>query len=164
MTTPRTDDTTPHLPWAQTQTLPYAAPADPAPVPSAPTDPAPTEVVVAHQAAPDTAPALNPPTWSGRKTAIAAALAIGFSSMGAVAAAAALPAGTTQGGGQLPQGGFGPGGRQGGFTPPGIPGSQQGQQQGSTTQLPGGQLPQGPAQGGRGSMQQSPADPSASST
>ena len=75
MTTPRTDDTT-ELPWAQTQTIPYAARQAPAP---------------------DTAPALNPPTWTGRKTAIAAALAIGISSLGAVGAAAALPAGTILG-------------------------------------------------------------------
>ena len=150
MTTPRTDDTT-SLPWAQTQTLPYAAPSDPA---------------AAEPAVVGTAPALNPPTWSGRKTAIAAALAIGFSSMGAVAAAAALPAGTTQGGGQVQQGGFGPGGRQqGGFTPQGTQqGTQQGAQPGGTTQLPGVQLPQGPGQGGPGSMQQAPADPNASTT
>lgn len=109
MTTTRTDDTVPQLGWAQTQTPPYAAPPDPAPVES--------------PGAPDTAPALNPPTWTGRKTAIAAALAIGISSMGAVAAAAALPPGTTQDGGQLQQGGFGPGGRQGGFNQ-GIPPQQ----------------------------------------
>lgn len=41
-----------------------------------------------------TAPAVNAPTWSGRKTAVAAALAIGLTSAGAVAAAAALPAGS----------------------------------------------------------------------
>ena len=45
-----------------------------------------------------TAPALNPPVWSGRKTAVAAALAIGISAMGAVGAAAALPVGSAQGG------------------------------------------------------------------
>jgi hypothetical protein len=132
MTTPRTDDTAPHLPWAQTHTLPYAAPS------------AQSEAVAS--ATPDSAPALNPPTWSGRKTAVAAALAIGISSMGAVAAAAALPAGATQGDGQVQQGGFGPGGRQqGGFTPPGP-------RQRGTTQLPGTQL------------QQAPADPTASTT
>jgi hypothetical protein len=61
--------------------------------------------------------------------------------MGAVAAAAALPAGTTQGGGQVQQGGFGPGGRLPGGTPPG-----------GTSQAPGTQL------------QQAPADPNASTT
>ena len=170
MTTPRTDDTVPHLEWAQTQTLPYAAPADPAPVASQPTeaasaasDPALTGTTVVDPV-PHTAPALNPPTWSGRKTAVAAALAIGFSSMGAVAAAAALPAGTTQGGGQVQRGGLGPGGGpRGGF--PGQ-GTQQGTQQGGTGQLPGqlpGQPQQAPAAPGAG-QQQSPADPNASTT
>ena len=148
MTTPRTDDTAPHLEWAQTQTLPYAAPTDAAEEQAAPPAPAAPAVppVPAAQVVPTTAPALNPPTWSGRKTAIAAALAIGISSVGAVAAAVALPPGTTQGGGQFPQGGFGPGGRQqGGFT-------QQGIQPGTQLQAPGTQLQQGPA------------DPSASTT
>ena len=170
MTTPHTDDTAPQLEWAQTQTLPYAAPADAPEMQAAPATP----TAPAGQVVPTTAPALNPPTWSGRKTAIAAALAIGISSVGAVAAAAALPPGTTQGGGQLPQGGFGPGGRQqGGFNQPGTQqGTQQGAQPGGTSQLPGGQLPQGPGQGGPGSLQQAPgtqlqqgpADPSASTT
>src|SRR5690349_17120698 len=56
---PSTDsgaDTAP-IGWATTRTMPYAAPADAAPAPT-----------------PATAPALNPPVWSGRKTAIAAAL------------------------------------------------------------------------------------------
>lgn len=64
-----------------------------------------------------TAPAANPPRWRGRKTAIAAALAIGLSSGGAVAAAAAVDQGATgsdrpgpggqgfPGGGELPGGG-----------------------------------------------------------
>ena len=39
---------------------------------------------------PKTAPAINPPRWRGRKTAVAAALAIGLSSAGAVAAAGVL--------------------------------------------------------------------------
>ena len=147
MTTPRTYDTVPHLEWAQTQTFPYAAPAPtPAPAPSG--------------VAADTAPALNPPTWSGRKTAIAAALAIGISSVGAVGAAAAIPAGSTAGGGQVQQGGFGPVGRQQrGVTPPGM-------QQGS--QLPGGpgavqQAPGGASQAPGTQLQQSAA-PNASTT
>ncbi|MFV0462478.1 MAG: hypothetical protein ACK5MP_04650 [Nostocoides sp.] len=73
------------------------------------------------------APAAPPPRWSGKKTAIVAALAIGFSSAGAIAAAAALPQSDSSGG-------FG---RQGG---PGGFGNQQGgpggfgNQQGSTNQ------------------------------
>jgi hypothetical protein len=165
MTTPRTDDTVPHLEWAQTQSLPYAAPTDPAPVASAPVQPALVEPAPGDPA-PHTAPALNPPTWSGRKTAIAAALAIGISSMGAVAAAAALPAGTTQGG-LSQQGGFGPGGPQRGGFPGGgnqqgiPPGTQQGAQPGGTGGLPG-QLQQGP--GAPGSVQQAPGAPGSSTT
>ena len=44
-------------------------------------------------AGPGSGPALSPPRWSGKKTAVAAALAIGLSSMGAVAAAATLQQG-----------------------------------------------------------------------
>ena len=160
MTTPRTDDTAPLSAWAQHQTLPYAAAPGPAQPESRQVEsqqPEATSVGSAPDpgpavAMPHTAPALNPPTWSGRKTAVAAALAIGISSMGAVAAAAALPAGTTQGGGQLQQGGFGPGGRQGGFSPQG-PGQrpQQGTQQGTQ-------------QGAQQGTQQAPADPNASTT
>lgn len=92
----------------------------------------------AAQPAPATAPALDPPRWSGRKTAIAAALAIGISSMGAVGAAAALPSGTAgAGNGQFSRGGFGPGGQQGprGIGQPG--GQQQGGQQQGNQQQPG---------------------------
>jgi hypothetical protein len=137
MTTPLTDDTA-QVPWAQTETMPgsTAAAVDAAD----PADPAAGSAGAGSP--PATAPALNPPTWTGRKTAIAAALAIGISSMGAVAAAAALPAGTVQDGGQVP-GGFGPGGRQ-------LPGGGPGQQ--------GGFGPQG------GQPQQAPADPDASTT
>jgi hypothetical protein len=158
-TTPRTDDPA-QIPWAQTetrptQTVPYAAPSN-GPVPAAGVGSTPT-----------TAPALNPPTWTGRKTAIAAALAIGISSMGAVAAAAALPAGTSQGGGQTQQGGFGRGGGQ-------LPGGGTGQQggfgtQGGTTQQGQGgpgtvqQAPDGTSQLPR-QLQQAPADPNASTT
>lgn len=88
-------------------------------------------------AAPATAPALNPPTWTGRKTAVAAALAIGISSVGAAAAAAAVPPGTSLGGGQVHQGGFGPGGGRG---PAFGPGGGQGPGIG-----PGSQVPQAPA-------------------
>jgi hypothetical protein len=92
-------------------------PADPVTPPSA------------QRPAPSTAPAVTPPTWSGRKTAVAAALAIGFASVGAVGAAAAMPDQTAQTG----TGGF-PGGRfRGGQN--GFPGGQNG--------FPGGQLPGG---------------------
>jgi hypothetical protein len=103
--------------------------------------------------APTTAPAITPPRWSGKKTAVAAALAIGLSSVGAVAAAATLPQGT---GGAVdgrggPGGGFGRQGRppgQGQLPPgqgqlgTGTQRSQQGQgqlPQGSGTQLLPGQ-------------------------
>ena len=96
-------------------------PADPVTPPSA------------QRPAPSTAPAVTPPTWSGRKTAVAAALAIGFASVGAVGAAAAVPDQSAQTG-QTGTGGF-PGGRfHGGQN--GFPGGQNGFSGG---QLPGGQ-------------------------
>lgn len=59
--------------------------------------------------------------WSGKKTAVVAALAIGLSATGAIAAAAAVPQGTSQGelgrgriGGTFPGGGFGGGTGQNG--------------------------------------------------
>jgi hypothetical protein len=91
------------------------------------------------------ASALTPPVWSGRKTAIAAALAIGFSSVAAIGAAAALPAGGSQyafGRGGPGSGQFQPGRGQlqpGGQQLPG-PGSQQpgvGQAPGGTVHVPG---------------------------
>lgn len=95
-----------------------------------------------------TAPALNPPVWSGRKTAIAAALAIGLSTAGALGAAAAVQPGSgSSDRGQLQPGGFGPGrGRPGGVGPGRfggqLPGQQQQQQQPpNQSQLPGQQLP-----------------------
>lgn len=74
----------------------------------------------APTSAPATAPPTRntPPTWSGRRTAVVAALAIGISSMGAIGAAAALPSGSAAGDrGQLQQRGFAPGGQQGRFGP-----------------------------------------------
>ena len=104
-------DTAP-LRWATTRSMPSVA------VPAA----APATPASHARRAPDTAPALNPPVWSGRKTAIAAALAIGISSVGAVAAAAALPIGSTQErSGQLQPGRF-PGRGQGGVVRQGPPG------------------------------------------
>jgi hypothetical protein len=103
-----------------------------------------------------TAPALNPPTWSGRKTAIAAALAIGLSTAGALGAAAAVQPGsgaTDQG--QFQPGGFGRGqrgpGRFGGRLP-----NQQQQQIPNQSQLPGQQAP--------GQQLPGQADPNASTT
>jgi hypothetical protein len=74
--------------------------------------------------------------------------------MGAVAAAAAMPAGTSRGGSQVQQGGFGRGGQL-----PGPGAGQQGQGGPGTQQAPGGtsQLP-------GGQLQQAPADPKASTT
>lgn len=84
---------------------------------------------------PATAPALTPPRWSGRKTAVAAALAVSFASAGTLAAAAAMPAGTgassgagmhgphASGGGRDggPQADGTGGGPQAGGRPPGAP-------------------------------------------
>ncbi|MEO7269560.1 MAG: hypothetical protein ABIW49_10195 [Knoellia sp.] len=92
-----------------------------------------------------TAPAVHPVRWSGKKTAVAAALALGLSSIGAVGVAAAherVASASTQDG------------RQGGF--PGQQGQrgqrgqvpQQGQlgQQGQQGQQPGQQNQQVPGQ------------------
>ena len=91
---------------------------------------------------------MTPPVWSGKKTAIAAALAIGFSSIGAIGAAAAMPAGATSdsgpGGRGFPGGGqFQPGGQTG---QQGIPGQldQQNQLGPGSRGLPGGVLPGAP--------------------
>ncbi len=78
--------------------------------------------------APTTAPAVSPPRWSGKKTAVAAALAIGFSSVGAVAAAATVQQGT---GGAADS----PGGPGGGFGRQGPLGTR-------SQQPPGQGLPQ----------------------
>jgi hypothetical protein len=82
-----------------------------------------------HPGEPSTAPAVTPPTWSGRKTAVVAALAIGFASVGAVGAAAAMPDQTAA------TGRTGPGGFPGGFPGGSFPGGPNGVQGG---QLPGG--------------------------
>jgi hypothetical protein len=83
----------------------------------------------AHVAGSSTAPAVTPPTWSGRKTAVVAALAIGFASVGAVGAAAAIPDQTAA------TGRTGPGGFPGGFPGGTLPGGQNG--------VPGAQVPGG---------------------
>jgi hypothetical protein len=171
----RTDETAP-LGWAVTQTMPYAAspttgaaaapassPADGG-VPVASSVPSAGPATGAGEAegpvgAPHTAPALNPPTWTGRKTAIAAALAIGISSVGAVGAATALPPGTMLGdSGQVQRGGFGgPGGPGGPGGQGGLGGPVQGRQQGQQGAVPG-------TQGGQVPGGQAPAAPGASTT
>lgn len=140
---PSHETDTAEIPWARTTTRPTASPhgdaatAAPQAVSAGPHP--------AEAAAHASVPALSPPHWSGRKTAIAAALAIGFSSIGAIGAAAVLPAGASQsdgpGGPGFPGGGqFPPGGRTG---QQGIPG-QQGQQNQlgpGGGGLPGGAVP-----------------------
>lgn len=89
-----------------------------------------------------TAPAVNPPTWSGKKTAIAAALAIGVAGVGTVAAANSLPAGSGAGSDGLRGGRPGQMGQQ-------VPGGSQGQVPGQPGQGQfGGQ--DGDQFGGRG--------------
>lgn len=101
-----------------------------------------------------TAPALKPPRWSGKKTAVVAALAITLTSGGAVAAATAVPEGT---GANVGRGGMGgPGG------PGGMPERQNG-----TRQMPGPdgaqQAPGAPGpQQMPGGAQQGPGAPSSS--
>jgi hypothetical protein len=75
------------LAWATTVTAPYAAEPSGSATPSG---------AVPETSGPTSAPALNPPTWSGRKTAIAAALAVGSSAVGAAGAAADVPTGAAQ--------------------------------------------------------------------
>lgn len=139
------DDTAP-IPWARTTTMPTvpAASRGQASGPVTPTAVPPAAASAADVTA-ASAPALAPPVWSGRKTAIAAALAIGFSSVAAIGAAAALPAGGSQdtfGRGGPGSGQFQPGRGQlqpGGQQLPG-PGSQQpgvGQVPGGTVHVPG---------------------------
>ena len=121
--TPPGPDETAEIPWARTTTLPTVDPQ------SRPAVPGHAEGVPAGSAPPGSAPAVAPPVWSGRKTAIAAALAFGFASVGAVAASAVLPAGssqTDQGGRGFPGGGRFPGqngqGQQGQLNQQGVPG------------------------------------------
>lgn len=72
-------------------------------------------------AQPGTAPALNPVRWSGKKTAIAAALALGLGGVTAGTAAAVSPASESSGQ-HMPGGGPGGPGGAGGTTPGGAPG------------------------------------------
>ena len=127
-TAPRADDPA-EIPWARTTTgPPVGAAAQPA---------APVGAGQEWYAAPSgSAPAVAPPVWSGRKTAVAAALAIGFASVGAVGAAAVLPAmsQTGQGGSGLP----------GGAPAPQLQNQQgvpSGQSQGGTRHFGGGRVP-----------------------
>lgn len=108
-----------------------------------------------------TAPAVRPPRWSGKKTAVAAALAITFASAGTLGAAAAMPSGTgSQAGGASHgrMGQFGPDGSAGGRLGQGMPGGPMGQS--GTTQ----QMPQDPAQQGTTSGGTSPTDTDAATT
>lgn len=66
--------------------------------PELPTPPTPPQ----HEEAP--APVLQQPRWSGKKTAVVAALAIGLSSAGAITATAAVASGTGGGTGQTGSG------------------------------------------------------------
>ncbi len=157
---------TAEIPWARTTTMPTAgatagATAQQGIPPQATARPEPS-AHREHLAPAGTAPAVAPPVWSGKKTAIAAALAIGFASVGAIGAAAALPAGSAQtdpSGRGFPGGGqFQPGGGQ---LPQGpLPQGQlpQQKQQG----LPGGQVPGAP--GGQGVPQDDDGDDDASTT
>ncbi|GAB96883.1 hypothetical protein KILIM_051_00260 [Kineosphaera limosa NBRC 100340] len=93
-------------------------------------------------------PALRPPRWSGKKTAIVAALAITVASVGTAGVAAAVPQGTGADAGQgrmgmgrmnhVPPGQGGPGGQ----LDPGQFGRRGGQ-----FGRPGGQVDQGQADG-----------------
>lgn len=85
------------------------------------------------QVAVPTSPAMKPPRWSGKKTAIVAALALTVASVGTAGAAAAVPPGTGADTG-MSQGRMG--GRMGHMPPPGRMGAgQMGAQPGS--QMPG---------------------------
>lgn len=161
--------------------MPHRAPASP-PTPEPPPEPAivrqrastgsadPTAIPAvadaggtsASRTGPTSAPALSPPRWSGRKTAVAAALAIGFTSVGTVAAAAALPQGTGADTG-------GPGGRGPGRFGPPTPGQEGGGPRGGLQQgpLPQGQIQPGQNQQGQpqpGQLQQAPGGASVQGT
>ena len=93
-----------------------------------------------------TAPVLRQPRWSGKKTAVVAALAIGLSSAGAITASAAVASGTGGGTGRMGGGGFG---NARTFEVPGGTGSQQQRtaaQQGNA--MPNGAPTGDPAAGG----------------
>lgn len=106
------------------------------------------------QVAVPASPAMAPPRWSGKKTAIVAALAIGVATVGTAGVASAVPQGTGSDAGMSqgrmggPGGGpGGPGGRRGQLPPPSQMGpmgptgqtgqSQTGQNPGSIPQAPG---------------------------
>ena len=146
----------PQIPWAHSPTEEPSSTTTPLATLPVPGDhPSRYAGSPAPAAAAPPPPAVQPPVWSGRKTAIAAALAIGFAAVGAVGAAAAIgdqsqarsgPGGGQLPGGQVPGGQFqgGPGGHHGGsFGPGGPQGGQLPQGQPQVGQLPQGQLPQG---------------------
>jgi hypothetical protein len=125
-------DATREIPAADTTELPTAA-VEPSPIapPQVPytyasAHPAPDDRSGAAQVPGSGAPLAEPPPaaprgdgarWSGKKTAVTAALAIVLASAGAIGAAAAMPAGSTGDTGRF--GRFAPGGQNGqnGFTP-----------------------------------------------
>lgn len=94
---------------------------------------------------PATAPILRQARWSGKKTAVVAAMAIGLTSAGAITAAAAVPAGSS-GDGSPGGGGFGNVRR---FEGGGV-GQQPGAGQPGTGQPGGGQQPGAGGQGAGG--------------
>lgn len=99
------------------------------------------------QVAVPASPAMAPPRWSGKKTAIVAALAIGVATVGTAGVASAVPQGTGSDAGMSQGRMGGPGGGPGGrrhMPPPGQMGQgQTGQVPGSTGQNPGS-IPQAP--------------------
>ncbi|WP_404389208.1 hypothetical protein [Humibacillus xanthopallidus] len=163
-TTPDETQVLPSTPTARTPIVPPAAPYAYAAGPAS----APESTPAVSEAAPAVAEAAPVPTrtprWSAKKTAVTAGLALVLTSAGAIAAAAAIPAGSTaetgrfggpgQGrtfpfpGGQGPQGQLGQGqqvapnqqGQQDGSQLPGLPGSgdDNGSDTGSDTGSGGG--------------------------
>lgn len=105
------------------------------------------------QVAVPASPAMAPPRWSGKKTAIVAALAIGVATVGTAGVASAVPQGTGSDAGMSQGRMGGPGGGPGGrrhMPPPGQMGQMGQTGQGQTGQNPGspgqnpGSIPQAP--------------------
>lgn len=119
------------------------------PVPEEPHDPR-TDHSAARasrrQEAPETSPALQPVRWSGRKTAVAAALAIGLAAGTGVAATAVVPTSESSGRQEMHGGSMGAPGQGGQGR--GGPGQQGGTgQQGPSQPQPGSQDPAGSGAG-----------------
>ena len=150
---------------------------DPFTDPSAQQSYAPINPPLADQTRELSVPEANQRRWSGKKTAVVAAMAIGLASAGAAGASAAVPLGSSIGGGESRQ--MGPGGRggaqfpgggtfgPGGSMPDGQgagPGqqSQQGQSQQGQSQQHG--QSQGQPSGGQGTVPTKPASASDQAT